>query len=154
MQKSYQDDWTLVFRHWFIQTKQVSLKAAWLQITFVDYCILSKQPRLWNSHLPFSLLMQNRVEWDYLWAVLKHFGFGPIFINMVRTLYAKPTACVQTGHPGSPEFALHRSTRQGCPLSPGLFALSLEPLAQAVRQHQHISPILIQRNSSLHFSLH
>lgn len=86
----------------------------------------------------------DRVEWDYLWAVLEHLGFGPLFIRMIRILYADPTARVQTGHPGASEFMLYRSTRQGCPLSPGLFALSLEPLAQAVRQHQNISSISIK----------
>ncbi len=83
------------------------------------------------------------VEWDYLWVIPKHFGLAPSFSNMVRTLYSGPTARVQTRHTGTCEFELHRSIKRGCPLSPGLFVLSLEPLAQVVRQHRHISPISI-----------
>ena len=95
----------------------------------------------------------DRVEWTYLWAVMRRFGFGPSFIKMVQTLYASPTARVQTGHSGSPGFILTRGTRQGCPLSPVLFALSLEPLAQAVRENQDICPITI-KGTSHHISLY
>lgn len=78
-----------------------------------------------------------------MWEVLKQFGFGPKFISMVQTLYNTPLASVITGSHQSPPFTLQRGTRQGCPLSPLLFALSVEPIAQAVREHDYISPISI-----------
>lgn len=76
----------------------------------------------------------DRLEWDYLWSVLEVFGLGTNFINMIKVLYRNPTASVITNGLHSSPFNLGRGTRQGCPLSPMLFALSLEPLAQLIRQ--------------------
>ncbi len=78
----------------------------------------------------------DRLEWNYMWAVLQCFGFGEHFISMIKTLYHSPAASVITGNIISPPFPLQRGTRQGCLLSPLLFCLSLEPLAQAIRKSE------------------
>ncbi len=70
------------------------------------------------------------------WAVLKCFGFSEHLISMIKTLYHSPAASVITGNIISPPFPLQQGTRQGCPLSPLLFCLSLEPLAQAIRKSE------------------
>ena len=80
----------------------------------------------------------DRVEHHYI----KKFWFGHTFIELVKILYSQPTAMVITGNIRSPPFSISRSARQGCPFSPSIFALSLEPLAQAIRQSPH-SPILV-----------
>ncbi len=45
---------------------------------------------------------------------------------------------VRTNGTNSEYFCLHRSTRQGCPLSPLLFATVMEPLSIALRSHPDI----------------
>ena len=74
----------------------------------------------------------DRVEWDYLFTVLKKFEFGPIFCNWIKILYSTPTASVRTNNITLRYFPLQRGTRQGCCLSPLLFDLAIEPLAIAM----------------------
>lgn len=71
----------------------------------------------------------DRVEWGYLFAVLKKFGFGDKFVSWIRLLYAAPQASVHTNDTRSNYFTLTQGTRQGCPLSPLLFSLAIEPLS-------------------------
>ena len=60
----------------------------------------------------------DSVEWKYLWAVMRKFGFGEGFISWVQLLYSSPVAAIREGGRVSRTFNLHRGTRQGCPLSP------------------------------------
>uniref|UniRef100_A0A3B5PRH3 Reverse transcriptase domain-containing protein n=1 Tax=Xiphophorus maculatus TaxID=8083 RepID=A0A3B5PRH3_XIPMA len=75
----------------------------------------------------------DRVEWEYLFVVLKKFGFGDTFVSWIRLLYASPKASVHTNDIYSDYFSLGRGTRQGCPLSPLLFIIAIEPLSIALR---------------------
>lgn len=69
----------------------------------------------------------DRVEWGYLFACLKVFGYSPNFISWIKLLYTSPKASVITNGKQSQYFQLSRGTRQGCPVSPLLFALAIEP---------------------------
>lgn len=84
----------------------------------------------------------DRVEWKYLFHTLNKFGFGSKFITWIRLLYSSPQASVRTNNTQSNCFPLQRSTRQGCPLSPLLFALAIEPLAMALRSNPLIKGIV------------
>ncbi len=84
----------------------------------------------------------DRVEWEYLFAILERFGMGDVYIKWVKLLYRSPKAAVFTNGDISNSFTLAHGTRQGCPLSPLIFALALEPLASAIRNHANIKGII------------
>uniref|UniRef100_A0AAY4BML7 Reverse transcriptase domain-containing protein n=3 Tax=Denticeps clupeoides TaxID=299321 RepID=A0AAY4BML7_9TELE len=88
----------------------------------------------------------DRVEWGYLFGTLQRFGIEGDFLRWIQTIYHSPMSCVITNGLRSGPFPLARGTRQGCPLSPLLFALALEPLAEAIRQNTDIKGISISGN--------
>ena len=85
----------------------------------------------------------DRLEWKFLWFTLKRMGFGSQFLNMLNTLYNTPYAQVLTGSHFSSLIPVSRGSPQGCPVSSLLFAISLEPLAQKIRQLQTTTPIMV-----------
>lgn len=86
----------------------------------------------------------DRVEWRFLFEMMDRFGLGSGFISWVKLLYSSPVASVQTNNVLSPSFRLHRGTRQGCPLSPLLFAIAIEPLAIWLRSEEKFEGITCQ----------
>lgn len=67
----------------------------------------------------------DRIEWEYLHAVMKKFGFGETFCNWIKILYGNPTSAVKTNGLISTYFPIYKRTHQGCCLSPFLFDLRI-----------------------------
>lgn len=84
----------------------------------------------------------DSVGWEFLYKVMEKFGFHEKFIKCMKTLYTYPIARMK----GSLSRAIHlqRGCHQGCPASPGLFNLFIEPLAQEIRQDSGLEGITIQ----------
>lgn len=80
----------------------------------------------------------DRVSWDYMTEVLGAFGIGPHMIGLILSLYANPSARVRVNNTLSNAFPISNGTRQGCPLSPILFVLTLEPFLRKIKLHPDI----------------
>ncbi|XP_069064714.1 uncharacterized protein [Pleurodeles waltl] len=92
----------------------------------------------------------DSLVWKYLFALLGSVGLGARFVKLIPLLYTDPVARLRLNGSISDPFLVARGTRQGCPLSPLLFAMTMEPLAAFLQQHHnnrgmlyHQRPILI-----------
>ncbi len=85
----------------------------------------------------------DRVEWPYLFSTLETLGLREIFINWVKLLYDNPSSAVLTNGTRSSYFRLGRGTRQGRPLSPLLFTVTIEPLAEVIRYTSSVTGISV-----------
>ena len=66
---------------------------------------------------------------------LQKMGIEGTYLNKVKPIY-RPTANIILNSEKLKAFPLRSGTRQGCPLSPGLFNIVLEVLATAVREEK------------------
>ena len=76
----------------------------------------------------------DTIEWTFIQNVLKCFNFGPVIRKWVSVLYKDVESAVVNGGYSTNYFKVSRGVRQGCSLSPLLFVLGVEVLAQKIRQ--------------------
>ncbi|XP_075139572.1 scavenger receptor cysteine-rich type 1 protein M130-like [Leptodactylus fuscus] len=91
----------------------------------------------------------DRICWSYSFSVLRRMGFSGDILRAIGALYSAPSAKVFTNGTFSDPFDITNGTRQGCPLSPLIFVLSMEPLAQAIREDPSIKGIDVKGRSHL-----
>ena len=75
----------------------------------------------------------DKVDWDFLEAVLSRLGFPNAWITGVSALYRQASSSVLFVGGYEPIFPISRLVRQGCPLDPFLFILFWEALSSYLR---------------------
>ena len=86
----------------------------------------------------------DSIEWAFIEYTLKSFNLGNNFIRWFNILYKYPESCVLNNGVYSQFFAIHRGCRQGDPISPYLFILASEILANSIRNNPSIKGINIK----------
>ena len=84
----------------------------------------------------------DSVEHSFIISTLKAFGFGPDFMQWVKTFFKNVESCVMNNS-RSTRYSLERGTRKGDPLSAHLFILALEILLIQIRENADIKNIII-----------
>jgi exonuclease III len=85
----------------------------------------------------------DSINWKFIEKSLSAFNFGDTFIQYIRTLYKNISSAVINNGEISDWFSPQRGVRQGCPISPYLFILSVELLAIDIRENKNIEGIVI-----------
>ena len=90
----------------------------------------------------------DRLDWAFLFRILSEFGFGVSFISWVKLLYTNIRSAVLVNGYRSDYFWRSRGLRQGCPLSPLLYVISIEVFAANLRSHPDIIGLQLPGSSS------
>ena len=88
----------------------------------------------------------DSLNWSFIQRTFKHFNFGSSMINWVKTFYNNIESCVLNNGWSSNFFKPERGVRQGCPLSPYLFILCVEVLAEKIRNTKDVKGIFVNQN--------
>ena len=101
--------------------------------------------------LPFFLSTKKKLSIELTGAFsllpLKKMGFGPSFIRWVRVLYSKARCSILVNGYSCPVFYPTHGVRQGSPLSPLLYVLTMEVLACNLRAHPDLVGIKIPNSN-------
>lgn len=81
----------------------------------------------------------DTVDWGFMMCTLEEIGIRQRALGWIKALYSRPTARVRINGLLSEPFEKSIGKRQGCPLSPLLFILALEPLLSRIRLNPDIS---------------
>ena len=85
----------------------------------------------------------DSVEWQYLDHVMTKFNFGEYFKKWIKIFRTNANIKILNNGWTSPPMKITRGVRQGDPLSPYLFLLSIEPLANYIRNNKEIRGIKV-----------
>jgi hypothetical protein len=91
----------------------------------------------------------DTVDWNFMFAVLKKFGFSDSFINWIKIMYTNISSCIMNNGWRSSFFKISRGVRQGCPLSALIYLTVAEILALKIRQSNNINGITLNLNDDV-----
>ena len=93
----------------------------------------------------------DRVNHEYLFKVLRKFGFPDYFLKWIKIFYTSASSCVKINNFLSEFFPISRGIRQGCPLSAILYVLMAEPMRNAIVNNTRINCFNIKGAKALIF---
>ena len=85
----------------------------------------------------------DKIQYPFMIKTLQKAGIEGTYLNIIKTIYDKPTTNIILNGEKLKAFPLKSGARQGCPLSPLLFNIVLEVLATAIREEKEIKGIQI-----------
>lgn len=109
--------------------------------SIIDYTLGTGRSALMVS-LDFKAAFDS-IDHSFMLKALESFQLGENFMSWIATLYAESETCILNSGQSSGWFPRQRGVHQGCPISPFLFVLAAEKLADAIRSNNDISGVNI-----------
>ena len=91
----------------------------------------------------------DKIQHPFMIKTLQTIGIEGAYLNIIKSIYDKPTANIILNGEKLKAFPLRSGTRQGCPLSPLLFNIVSEVLATAIREEKEMKRIQIRKEVKL-----
>ena len=88
----------------------------------------------------------DSLNWNFMMQALKCVNFGPKFIKWIKVIYTDISSCIINNGKTGKYFPVARGVRQGDPLSPYLFILVTEFLANRIRSNNDIKGFIVNKN--------
>ena len=101
-----------------------------------------------KNHMIISIVAEkffDKIQHQFMIKTLQSVGIEGTYLNIIKTIYDKPTANILLSGEKLKPFPLRSGTRRGCPLSSLLFNIVLEVLATAIREEKEIKGIQIRK---------
>ena len=76
----------------------------------------------------------DSLKWEFIFKIFECYGFGDNFMRFLKTVYNTPKCCIINNNHMSSFFEVLTGVRQGDPLSPTIFVLSMQCLANFLKQ--------------------
>ena len=90
-----------------------------------------------KNHMIISIDAEKafeKIQQPFIIKTLQKAGKEGTYLNIIKVIYAKPTANIILNGKKLKELPLKSGTRQGCPLLPLLFNIVLEILATTIKE--------------------
>ena len=116
----------------------------------MDYADIKKLPGIF-LFVDFEKAFDT-IEWSFISKTLEVFKFGCNFKNWFSVVYNNIQSAVMNGGRMTEYFKITRGVRQGCPLSPSLFILTVELLALKIRQSPNCRGIRLPNDKEARIS--
>lgn len=92
----------------------------------------------WHSFFIDAKKAFDNLTWPFMFQVMEKLKLGENFCNAVAAIYKEQTAKIRINNELTRPIKILKGTRQGCPLSPLLFIMTLEVLFREVREDERV----------------
>ena len=116
----------------------------------MEYTDIKKLPRIF-LFVDFEKAFDT-IEWSFISNTIEVFKFGCNFQKWLSVIYNNIQSAVMNGSRMTDYFEITTGVRQGCPLSPSLFVLTVKLLALKIRQSLNCRGIRLPNEKEVRIS--